>query len=115
VKGPLEELCVEDTSCPPGWLPAVKIALDMLAVPLGIRRMRRNERAPTGDKSPAPSAVPRQVSRAEAEFAAFAAVLHVDLNQDSEERIAAARSLFTSFKALYERERFRLDKTKDKG
>src|SRR5258706_7167650 len=44
VKGALEELCVEDRPCPPGWLPAVKVALDMLAVPLGIRRMRRRER-----------------------------------------------------------------------
>ena len=113
VKPALEELCVEDRPCPPGWLPAVKIALDMLAVPLGIRRMRRNERL-----SSAPSNQTRKVdlkvNRAQAEFAAFAAVLHVDLNEDSEERVAAARSLFASFKARYERERFRLDKAKDK-
>src|SRR5258706_13121886 len=43
VKGALEELCIEDRPCPPGWLPAVKVALDILAVPLGIRRMRREE------------------------------------------------------------------------
>jgi hypothetical protein len=35
VRPALEELCVEDRACPPGWLPAVKIALRILAVTLG--------------------------------------------------------------------------------
>jgi hypothetical protein len=42
VRPALEELCVEDRACPPGWLPAVRIALDMLAVALGIRGRRRS-------------------------------------------------------------------------
>ena len=41
VRAPLEELCVEDRPCPPGWLPAVKAALDVLAGALGLRRRRR--------------------------------------------------------------------------
>lgn len=40
VKSALEELCVEDRACPPTWLPAVKIALDVLAVSLRLTRRR---------------------------------------------------------------------------
>lgn len=41
VRPALESLCVEERECPPGWLPAVKIALDMLALPLGLRRRKK--------------------------------------------------------------------------
>jgi len=41
VKASIEELCVEGRACPPGWLPAVKIALNMLAESFGLRRRRR--------------------------------------------------------------------------
>jgi hypothetical protein len=34
----IEELCVEDRVCPPGALPTVKIALDLLSISLGMRR-----------------------------------------------------------------------------
>jgi hypothetical protein len=40
VKPALVELCVEDRMCPPTWLPAVKIALDILAVSLRLTRRR---------------------------------------------------------------------------
>lgn len=40
IKPMLEELCVEDRLCPPYALPAVKIALDMLAVSLRLTRRR---------------------------------------------------------------------------
>lgn len=41
VKPALEELCIEDRACPAGWLPRVKIALDVLAEALGLRRRKR--------------------------------------------------------------------------
>jgi hypothetical protein len=42
VRGPLEELCVEDRVPPPGSLPAIRIALDMLAAMWRIRRKTKD-------------------------------------------------------------------------
>jgi hypothetical protein len=38
VKPALEELCIEDRACPAGWMPRVRLALDLIAIELGIRR-----------------------------------------------------------------------------
>jgi hypothetical protein len=110
VRGALEELCVEDRPCPPGWLPAVKIALDMLAVPLGIRRMRREERRPEQIVSIAPDVA--WVSRGSLERDAFMVAI---ASYRPEMKPDEIDELFKQFKARYERERFRLDKAKDKG
>jgi hypothetical protein len=40
VKPALEELCVDDRMCPAEWFPAIKIALDMVAMSLGLTRRR---------------------------------------------------------------------------
>jgi hypothetical protein len=113
VKGALEELCVEDRPCPPGWLPAVRIALDMLAVPLGIRRMRRSERHNPSKAVEKPE-VDLKINRAQIEREAFMAALHdsglVDMLDTAE-----VSAIYDRFKALYERERFRLDKSKEKA
>lgn len=37
----IEELCVDDRACPPGWLPNIKLALQMLAPALGMRTRRK--------------------------------------------------------------------------
>jgi hypothetical protein len=112
VKPALEELCVEDRPCPPGWLRAVKIALDMLAVPLGIRRMRRAEVRPKIEVSLSGKTEGKvSVPRAQLEREAFIDALMGQIEISP----AGAAEAFDRFKALYERERFRLDKTKDKG
>ncbi len=111
VKPALEELCVEDRPCPPGWLPAVKIALDMLAVPLGIRRMRRSEKPKIEVSQSGKTDEKVAVSRAQLEREAFIDAL---MGQIEITPVGAAEA-FDRFKALYERERFRLDKAKDKG
>jgi len=104
VKGALEELCVEDRPCPPGCLPAVKIALDMLAVPLGIRRMRRDEKnkITSANSSVSPNSAPQLKRSTERE--AFVAAMEGHMEPD------VAAEAFDRFKALYERERFRADK-----
>jgi hypothetical protein len=109
VKAALEELCVEDRPCPPGWLPAVRIALDMLAAPLGIRRMRRSEQPKADVKhSDQLNALP-QAGRHVTERAAFVAAMEGHMEPD------VAAEAFDRYKARYERERFRLDKSKDKA
>ncbi len=111
VKPALEELCVEDRPCPPSWLPAVKIALDMLAVPLGIRRMRRSER--TRDVRPIVRGEQQvfpwtpETPGTSIERDAFMVAL-ATIKPDIEPEEAA--ELYKQYKARYERERFRLDK-----
>lgn len=41
-KAAIEALCIDDQVCPAGWLPQVKIALDMLGEALGLRRRKRS-------------------------------------------------------------------------
>jgi hypothetical protein len=110
VKGALEELCVEDRPCPPGWLPAVRIALDILAVPLGIRRMRRSERLPSApDNKPVVSE--QKVNNRQLEREAFvASIIGLVPQLEKEAADDLVDELFKEFKARYERERFRLDK-----
>lgn len=38
VRPAVEELCIEDRACPAGWLPRVKLALELIALEMGIRR-----------------------------------------------------------------------------
>jgi hypothetical protein len=100
VKGPLEELCVEDGVCPPGWLPAVKIALDMLAVPLGIRRMRRGEGTkPSPHKGGGTDNIGGPAGGQQEVFASIARNLAgMDLETSS--------ALWKHFEALYREEEF---------
>jgi hypothetical protein len=109
VKGALEELCVEDRPCPPGWLPAVRIALDMLAVPLGIRRIRREERPKIEVSQSGKTNEKVSVPRTKLEREAFVAAMEGHMEPD------VAADAFDRYKARYERERFRLDKSKDKA
>ncbi len=41
VRSALEELCIADGVCPAGWLPQVKIALDVLGREMGLRGRKR--------------------------------------------------------------------------
>lgn len=91
VKSPLEELCIEDRVCPPGWLPAVKIALDMLSVSLGIRRRQSRTSAPTRAK--------RDQSGQRAVFASIADKL-VDMPEEQ------AAALWNHFKELLSEEEY---------
>lgn len=111
IKPALEELCVEDRPCPAGWLPAVRIALDILAVPLGIRRMRRTDKPKRPADKPidrnvnAPAKTVNPASSIERDaFIGAVATLVPDLNEDE------ARELYHQFTARRERERFRQEK-----
>jgi hypothetical protein len=94
VRGPLEELCVEDRAPPPGWLPAVKVALNMLARELGIQRRPKIEVLQSGKTDKKVTASGQQ-----SVFAAIAANL---ANLDE----ASSAALYAHFRELYEEEKF---------
>jgi len=113
VKGPLEELCVEDRACPPGWLPAVKIALGILADALGIKRRPGRKRMGSSELA----------SRRDASLLATRYFATRSLNSEREAFIetvtrlglvdpADAAGVYGHFRALMERERHRKDKIK---
>jgi hypothetical protein len=104
VRGALEELCVEDRPCPPGWLPAVKVALGMLGAALGVKRATKRISAAT--KLPT-DATPRVVDlKVNPEREAFIeTVTRLGLIDEED-----AAGVYGHFRALMEREKFRKDK-----
>lgn len=92
VRPAIEELCVEDRACPPGWLPVVKIALGILAVELGITRRRMKPSPPSAAKM-------KHSSGQEEIFSSIAANL-ADMDG------AKSSALYEHFKNLYEEEKF---------
>jgi hypothetical protein len=107
VKSPLEELCVEDRICPPGWLPAVRIALGMLADALGIRRRigrPKSISAPSKEGAKIDTLHPEKKINQERE-AFIETVTRLGL-VDPED----AAGVYGHFRALMEREKFRKNK-----
>jgi hypothetical protein len=105
IKGPIEELCVEDRACPPGWLPAVRIALGMLADALGIRRRVGKRKAPSNEaaKIIAAHSVDLKVNPEREAFIETVTRLGLVDPED-------AGGVYGHFRALMERERHRKKK-----
>jgi hypothetical protein len=103
VRGPLEELCIENNPPPPGWLPTLRITLAMLAEPLGVKR-----RAPTRDKPPPENAIPRQADSAKVnpEREAFIETI----TRLGFVPVEDAAGVYGHFRALVERDKFRKTK-----
>jgi hypothetical protein len=105
VRGPLEELCVEDRPCPPGWLPAVKIALGMLAEALGVKRRRTSTERKSGPPDKGCPVASQSIGINPERAAFIETVTRLGL-VDPED----AAGVYGHFRAVLERDKFRKTK-----
>jgi hypothetical protein len=103
VRMPLEELCVEDRACPPGWLPAVKIAFGILAGPLRTKSPDFKKSANKLTEKLKPLAVELKVNLEREAFIETVTRLGFVAAED-------APGVYGHFRALMEREKFRKGK-----